>query len=264
MEDEEDLWDPPVASLVAPNISGLHFAPDLLIAEPYAKELAQKTLPFFSAGSNQVMLFGRPSSAVGDTSGGLPDFISNLIDHLSRVLLNRIPGQTHVLLFPEPDEFVYPARQVILNLYRPGEGISPHVDLISRFGDGIIGVSLLSGTVMSFTPASPAIADLQTIHQLWLPPRSIIVLENDARYKWKHGIPARKQDFIEEEDSENVWYDRHTRISITIRWLLPGAEIVGGDGPSLTPSMASDADGPRDGLGSDNITSHPTEVPSLQ
>ncbi|KXZ48036.1 hypothetical protein GPECTOR_31g400 [Gonium pectorale] len=40
--------------------------------------------------------------------------------------------------------------QAILNLYRPGEGITPHVDL-ARFQDGIVGASLGGPVVMHFT-----------------------------------------------------------------------------------------------------------------
>lgn len=242
MDDEEELWDPPPASLTAPSIAGLHFKPDLLIDELYADELVQSVLPYFQGGSNQVMLFGKAqSSSTEETLGGLPAFIPELIRRLSELLHDHIPGDTHKLLFPGPSEHKYPARQVILNLYRPGEGITPHVDLLGRFGDGIVGLSLLAGTVMSFTPASATShADTQELkHQLWLPARSIIVLEKEARYDWKHGIPARKQDFVEGHNGvENQWRDRYTRVSITIRWLLPGAEVVGGNGIHGASSVA--------------------------
>ncbi|GJJ71292.1 hypothetical protein EMPS_03642 [Entomortierella parvispora] len=42
--------------------------------------------------------------------------------------------------------------QSIMNLYQPGEGIKPHVDL-ARFDDGIVIVSLVSGINMDFYPA---------------------------------------------------------------------------------------------------------------
>jgi alkylated DNA repair dioxygenase AlkB len=236
--DEDGLWDPPAATILAPEIPGLHFDPNVLLDQSYANELARNALPYFQGGSNQVMLFGRAASPDSELPGGLPIFISELITHLTNLLRDRLPPSTHQLLFPSlPSEHIYPARQVILNLYRPGEGITPHVDLLQRFGDGIVGVSLLSGTVMSLTPASsPELRDDEespqaTRHQIYLPARSIIVLEKEARYQWKHGIPARKLDFVETGALGGLWRDRHTRISITIRWLLPGAEVVGGDAP---------------------------------
>lgn len=234
--DEEDLWDPPAATILAPGIPGLHFDPQVLLDQSYADELVRSTFPYFQGGSNQVMLFGRAASPDGELPGGLPIFVSELITRLATLLRDRLPPSTYQLIFPSlPSEHIYPARQVILNLYRPGEGITPHVDLLQRFGDGIVGVSLLSGIVMTLTPASsPELPDNEEApihHHIYLPARSIIVLEKEARYQWKHGIPARKLDFIESDVSGNLWRDRETRISITIRWLLPDADLVGGDGP---------------------------------
>ncbi|KAF8318098.1 hypothetical protein DL93DRAFT_2034416, partial [Clavulina sp. PMI_390] len=231
----------------APPIEGLYFDPQLRIEQSYADELVKCVLPYFRHGANQVMLFGKgtradptetsstdPSSTNSEnSSSGLPEFVPELVATLSRILHGHIPIETYRLLFPAtPDEQIYPARQVIINLYHPGEGITPHVDLLRRYGDGIIGLSLLSGTK----------------HQLYLPPRSILVMEKDARYLWKHGIAAREQDFIAnstlppesgadnhakdqeiEQELDGMWVDRHLRISITIRWMLPGAEIVGGE-----------------------------------
>lgn len=164
------------------------------------------------------------------------------------------------------------ARQVILNLYTPGEGISPHVDLLKRFGDGIIGVSLGSGCVMRFAKASSSAVGVDgpartstldesahpsealstsqivegedgSIYDLYLPERSVLVLSSDARYKWTHGIERRKSDFVTQSascshasptsttstGSSGHWIDRGVRLSVTFRWLLPGADIVGVD-----------------------------------
>ena len=257
--DEGDLWDPPVATILAPSIPGLHFDPNVLLDQSYADELARTVIPYFQGDSNQVMLFGRAASHDGELPGGLPIFVSDLITRLSNLLRDRLPESTHSLLFPAmPSDHIYPTRQVILNLYRPGEGITPHVDLLQRFGDGILGVSLLSGTAMSLTPASSSELwdddnedEPTTTHQIYLPARSIIVLEKEARYHWKHGIHARKQDFVESgEAAGNIWRDRHVRVSITIRWLLPGADVVGGE----------DGDGPQPGVSCDEFGIYPIGV----
>ncbi|GLI69371.1 hypothetical protein VaNZ11_013964 [Volvox africanus] len=47
--------------------------------------------------------------------------------------------------------------QAIVNLYRPGEGITPHVDL-ARFQDGIVGVSIGGPVVMHFTRCGPRVS----------------------------------------------------------------------------------------------------------
>lgn len=47
---------------------------------------------------------------------------------------------------------------------------------------------------------------------IYLPPRSLYLIMNDARYIWQHGIPSRKKDVI-----NGVEIPRKTRISITFR-----------------------------------------------
>jgi alkylated DNA repair protein alkB family protein 8 len=46
------------------------------------------------------------------------------------------------------------------------------------------------------------------IYEKVLEPKSLLVLQSDARYKWKHSIPARKKD-------NNI--PRSKRISLTFR-----------------------------------------------
>ena len=76
--------------------------------------------------------------------------------------------------------------QVIINEYQPGQGISPHIDVLS-FGDTIASLSLGSACVMEFTSEENKVPVL-------LESCSLVVLSYDARYKWKHAIPARKID----------------------------------------------------------------------
>jgi 2OG-Fe(II) oxygenase superfamily len=203
-----------------PPIPGLHYDLDRL---RIPVELGAALLDsieehgYFCNGSNQVMLFGRASSR----SGGLPFFINNLIEELGRILRPHIPLSTHHLLFPSVSD---QSRQAILNRYEPGEGITPHVDLLKRFGDGIIGVSLGAGCVMDFKEVEG-----DTEWSIWLPPLSVIVLEGDARYRWTHGIEHVRKDWVSKEGSEDKseWIERGLRMSITLRWLLPRADIVG-------------------------------------
>jgi alkylated DNA repair dioxygenase AlkB len=148
--------------------------------------------------------------------------------------------QTHALLFPLPGTPPR-ARQAILNFYRPGEGITPHVDLLDRFGDGIIGVSLGSGCVMRFRRIASTEHDAEhgsaksTYHSdaakdVFLPPGSIYVMSEEARYGWTHGIDGRREDWVQDqvESATGRWVMRSIRVSITFRWLLPGADVVGG------------------------------------
>jgi hypothetical protein len=242
-EATEDYDDPTctiIARRSAPPIPGLFFDPSLLLPADLANSVLNAcTTSFFPPprdGSlsqvNQVMLFGR----AGHEATAFPPFISVLLQ-ATAVLLEALPADTHALLFPGSGASAVPldetrarARQAIVNLYRPGEGIAPHVDLLSRFGDGIIGVSLGGGVAMRF--ARVGAGEGEPGYEVWLPPRSVIVLTGEARYAWTHGIVPRTRDRVEEVDGGGDggwrWHYREPRVSVTFRWLLPGAEIVGG------------------------------------
>ena len=101
--------------------------------------------------------------------------------------------------------------QIIVNEYKPGEGLKPHTDRKDYYKNTIVGLSLNSGTTMDFINNR-----LGEKHSVYLPRRSLYVTKNDARYKWKHGIPGRKNDKI---NGQTI--PRDTRISITFRNVIP-------------------------------------------
>lgn len=233
-------YDDPTCTIIArrsaPPIPGLFFDPNLLLPADLADSiLSACTTSFFpplSDGSlspvNQVMLFGR----AGHEATAFPPFVGALLE-ATAALLQALPADTHALLFPGAGaSAVSRARQAIVNLYRPGEGIAPHVDLLNRFGDGIVGVSLGGGVAMRFARvgAGECETQTQTVYEVWLPPRSVIVLTGEARYAWTHGIVPRARDRVEEGEGGGRWrwHYREPRVSVTFRWLLPEAEIVGG------------------------------------
>ncbi|KAM6496420.1 hypothetical protein JOM56_009126 [Amanita muscaria] len=161
---------------------------------------------------------------------GLPTILVTLLSTLSTLLKPLLPPKTYLLLFPSTTT---QARQAIINLYAPGEGISPHVDLIKRYGDGIIGVSFSSGCVMRFDRDSPPLSETMekptNRWELYLPERSVYVLTEDARFGWTHGIEKTTRDYavVDARQGKGIWIDRSVRLSVTYRWLLPGADIVG-------------------------------------
>lgn len=245
----ELLQLPPPARLTPPPIQGLFFTPSLLLPQELADNVVQYCLDtyFQNREVNQVMLFGRfsppqiPASCGTSTQtlSGLPPVLLSLLSTIDTLLQPGIPPATHALLFPPvPTQ----ARQAIINLYQPGEGISSHVDLLKRFGDGIIGVSLGSGCVMRFDradeekpetmkPKYPGDITEDGRCDLYLPERSILVLSEDARYGWTHGIEKRQEDYVSADDGPGTppgkWIKRRVRLSVTFRWLLPGADVVG-------------------------------------
>ncbi|KAF9528053.1 hypothetical protein CPB83DRAFT_814607 [Crepidotus variabilis] len=223
------------SSKTAPPIPGLFLDSSIAIPEGLANEVmdfCMKTY-FTSAWSNQVMLFGRflsEDSSPGpasNTTSGLPPILLDLLKTLSALLQGFLPSETYDLLFPTVPSM---ARQAIINLYQPGEGITPHVDLLGRYGDGIMGVSFGSSCAMRFDRTQPKnVEGDKPRWDVFLPERSIIVLTKEARYDWTHGIDKKTKDLVDGSGCErgSEWVERGVRMSVTFRWMLPGADLVG-------------------------------------
>lgn len=96
--------------------------------------------------------------------------------------------------------------QVIVNHYAPGQGIAPHIDSEEQFGDTIATLSLGSACVMDL------ISSKRKKISVLLPRRSLLILEGEARYEWKHGIAKRLKDNYQGREIK-----RTSRISITYR-----------------------------------------------
>ncbi|CBN75873.1 conserved unknown protein [Ectocarpus siliculosus] len=109
--------------------------------------------------------------------------------------------------------------QLTLNEYKPGQGISPHVDTHSAFEDGLASLSLGSGCVMDMRHP-----DGVRVKNLYLPRGSLLVMEGPARYEWSHGIASRKTDMV-----DGVLTRRATRISFTFRRVRDPAVACGCD-----------------------------------
>ncbi|KIR75331.1 hypothetical protein I310_00018 [Cryptococcus deuterogattii CA1014] len=87
------------------------------------------------------MLFEAPNDDTSDSS--LPGYIHRLLSTLSSLLssdTHTLPPHLHHLLFSQPL-----SRQAIINLYPAGTGITPHIDLVGRYADGVVGCSVIGG-----------------------------------------------------------------------------------------------------------------------
>ena len=100
--------------------------------------------------------------------------------------------------------------QLTINEYTPGQGIGSHVDTETAFDDGLLIITLNGGIVMEFRRVGQ---DLKKL--VYLPPRSLILLSGDARYKWEHMIVSRTTDTV---DGEVI--PRTLRVSLTLRTAL--------------------------------------------
>ena len=127
------------------------------------------------------------------------------IDHLPKWLQTLGRKLKEDCYMPkEPD-------QVIVNEYKPGQGIASHIDCAPCFEDTIVSLSLISACVMDFTNK----LDESKKIPVWLAPRSIIVLKDEARYEWFHGIAPRRSDIWDGQK-----YERQRRISLTFRKVI--------------------------------------------
>lgn len=100
--------------------------------------------------------------------------------------------------------------QLIVNEYLPGQGIAGHVDCQPCFGETIFALSLGSTCLMDFINS-----ESKNIVSLLLEPRSLLIMSEEARYKWTHGIAGRKTDVYKGRS-----FPRKSRVSLTFRKVI--------------------------------------------
>ena len=186
-----------------PNIKGLTYIPNYITAEQEEEFLATIGKQVWSSElKRRVQHYGYKYDYRARTVdqnlylGNLPDWLNPVAQKL----------HTEGYFQRDPD-------QVIVNEYTAGQGISAHTDVVSAFGDTIASLSLGSGCVMQFSNPSTDVK-----HDIYLEPRSLIIMSDDVRYKWKHAIPARKTDTI-----NSIKYMRSRRVSLTFRTVIKTA-----------------------------------------
>ena len=96
--------------------------------------------------------------------------------------------------------------QLTVNEYFPGIGIEPHYDHKERFGENIIGISLLSGCEMNFYK------EKKIISSIYLKRRSFYNMMREWRYDYLHGIKGICTDVVDGKEIR-----RERRISLTFR-----------------------------------------------
>jgi alkylated DNA repair dioxygenase AlkB len=101
-----------------------------------------------------------------------------------------------------------PFDQLLVNEYLPGQGIALHSDY-DPFDRTVVSLSLLSPCVMDFRHAEDGRRE-----SLLLERRSLLVISDEARYHWLHGIARRKNDRW-----QGLVLPRARRLSVTLRLL---------------------------------------------
>lgn len=204
-----DLFNPPPENLNSSHlktknslsklkrINGLSYIPEYISAIEHDFLIEQiNQVPWLSSIRRRVQHYGWRydykarnidySMYLGELPAWLESFAKRLFD------------DRHISALPD---------QVIINEYQPGQGIAPHVDCEPCFENTVISISLLSPLVMDFAKVRSTEKE-----QVLLEPRSLVVISDEARYCWTHGIASRKSDIFNE-----LKFDRKLRISLTFR-----------------------------------------------
>jgi alkylated DNA repair dioxygenase AlkB len=174
-------------------IPGITYVPDYLDPKTHDALLAAvDEHPWLTSVDHGVQIYGysynhgvRAAYRIGE----LPSWATALAQRLHQDgYIGRVPNQ------------------LVANDYPPGAGMFDHIDQ-EVFGDVVLSVSLGSTSAMQFTRVEPGAIDA-----LLLAPKSLLVLSGEARFGWKHGIPARISDVWDGRE-----YPRSRRVSLTFR-----------------------------------------------
>ncbi|KAL2913246.1 hypothetical protein HK105_207248 [Polyrhizophydium stewartii] len=241
------LADPAAAASAVPGITlfaGFVESPDEEAALLTSAEAAGRAGRWESLAQRRVQHFGfRFDYPLNDVDRAAIDPAAAAADPTTAAAAAVLPDWTHPLLDRYTRMFPDRARpdQLTLNHYTPGGGIAPHTDRHSSFLSPVLIVSLGAGLVMEFRTrirdAPPSDSDpagsssnsngadvanygtdnnapdpaFRTVN-IYLPPRSLVVMDAEARYGWEHAIRPRKMDLI-----DGLVVERRERWSLTFR-----------------------------------------------
>ena len=191
----ETLFPHDVTAADVPPVPGLRYLPEYVTeADERAVAAAIDGSPWNTEWKRRRQPYGGGYGKAGNVSP-IPDWGRRLADRL------YADGVTDT-----------PFDQMLVNEYRPGQGIAPHRDY-APYGRTVVSLSLLSPCVMDFRHPPSGRKE-----HLLLGRRSLLVLSGEARYDWEHGIAPRKRD---------TWHglpvERGRRLSVTFRFVQPAA-----------------------------------------
>ena len=173
-----------------PAVPGLSYRPHYVSDEQEGELLAAiDAEPWDTSWERRRQFYGGAYGQQKVPSRPMPDWAQPLIERMHHERISERPFD-----------------QMLVNEYLPGQGIALHVDH-RPFDRTMVSLSLLSDCVMDFR----RIADgLRT--SLLLARHSLLILSDDARYRWQHGIARRKTDRWQGQVVR-----RSRRLSITFR-----------------------------------------------
>lgn len=132
-------------------------------------------------------------------------------NYTSRFVSPTTPMSGPILDIANKFSNIFNANQCIVNEYYKDQTISPHTDA-KMFGPIIMGLSIGEPANMIFTNGDKKFV-------AYLPRRSLILLQDEARTLWKHSIPSTK--YIITSDGMVEKQNNYRRISLTYRIVNP-------------------------------------------
>eukprot|EP00927_Polykrikos_kofoidii_P049978 TRINITY_DN43946_c0_g1_i1.p1 TRINITY_DN43946_c0_g1~~TRINITY_DN43946_c0_g1_i1.p1 ORF type:complete len:338 (-),score=47.24 TRINITY_DN43946_c0_g1_i1:19-1032(-) len=158
--------------------SSLWYIPDYVTAAEEARLLegvSTSESRWIQLTQRRLQTWGGTPHPSGMVPQALPLFLTGLMNGISVAAPS---------LFPEPPD------HVLLNEYTDEQGIAPHMD--GPMYQQTVAVLSLVGPAMFELELN---GDRQTV---MLMPRSLICFTGDAYLKWRHSIPTRKDDTIDD------------------------------------------------------------------
>jgi len=156
-----------------------------------------------SANSRHVLHYGYKydylTSNTNSETDKLPEFLKIYKDKLTDIVLSN-----NDLLSLENNINENYFNQCIVNKYVNNQGISKHIDN-TNYGKIIGCFTINSGCSILFE-------DKKEKKEIYVEPNSLYIMSKDARYKYTHCIPKRKNDI-----NNGIKIPRGTRYSITFR-----------------------------------------------
>ncbi|XP_028025903.1 alkylated DNA repair protein alkB homolog 8 [Bombyx mandarina] len=200
-----------------PNPKGLHIIPDFLTEDEEKLFLNTFNIQHVETTlkNRQVKHYGY-EFRYGSNDVDLSCPLQEKIPKICKLLWRRLQHYGYDLGVPV---------QLTVNKYLPGQGIPSHVDKHSPFGETILALSLGSNVVMDWKHHTGKYVPVM------VEARSMMIMQDEARYDWQHGIQPRMWDpvldvrLIDNEKVKVITSDtvqREMRISLTFRWTRCG------------------------------------------